>query len=534
MKSLVSPSHSMWKANVLVFGFLILVAQAHFYYQSRQVADAFGRNVREHAGLLSEVVRLNVEGAVFSEQVVRDILQTFLLNVSYFIDYLDSIKALGPEELAALSKELGLAGIRISTTDRILEGPDQLFAPIRDLDTIPANTAVARENRFYYRYPRFENGDILTSIKSDGFHALKEKMGLPELFKTVTGIAGIRYVRLAEKGDDSSTTAEPGRVRLLSTPSGRVAETRLPLGNGTMVIGMGCELYDGWLAQNRRSQLIFSILILGAGAGCSLLLYLFQRAHLARVREFDQALARGAEDAALGRATAAITHEIRNPLNAISMGLQRFSLEVADLDRDHQTLVADLLGSVKRIDHIIADLKRFVGPMEIRSEPVCLDTLLDSCLNLYESRIQDQGIDVCRGAGSRGETKALPRIMADPDLCGMVVENLIKNAVEAQPHGGFMEFNLSLKSVRGRSLVCLSLTNGGFGGDPERPEHLLESYVTTKTRGSGLGLAIVQRIVGAHDGLLDIQCPTPRSLEVRVGFPRFQESKDIKDVKKDL
>ncbi|MCG8565033.1 MAG: ATP-binding protein [Desulfobacterales bacterium] len=532
MKPLISAATPLWKVNVLVFGFFILLAQAHFHYQSRQVEAAFQDNVRQHATLLSEVVRLNARGAVFSEQVVQDILQTFLLNVSHFIDYLDSIKAFGPRELTALSKELGVAGIRITTLEgTVREGPAGWLKsnpPPRDM---LANTIIPQEDRFYFLYSRFQNGNILTSLESARFQELRRKMGLTELFRSITGVAGIRYVHMEELAPVLTDNAHGlGQVRILDQPGGRVAETRLALGEGTMVIGMGCELYDGWLKQNQGSQVIFSLLIFGAGAVCSLLLYAFQRAHLARVREFDQALAREREDATLGRATATITHEIRNPLNAISMGLQRLSLEVENLDPDHRDLIRDLLSSVKRTDHIIADLRRFIGPLEIQPVGVCLDQLLASSLNLYESRIRSQGIEVL-GFPETGAGRAPVNAMADADQCAMVVDNLIKNAVEAQEEGGFIRVSFFTSSQRGQSFAGFCLANGGFMGDPGAPERLLEPYVTTKTRGSGLGLAIVRRIVTAHGGQLEIRAPGDQTLEIRVGFPAAQPPSHGKDEK---
>ena len=509
MKPLISASTPVWKANVLVFGVLILLAQGYFYFQSRQVEKAFADNVREHAALLGEVVRLNAEGALFSESVVRDVLQTFLLNTAHFVDYLDAIKAFGPEELTALSSELGVAGIRIlKPGDDFQEAPRGWLPLDIQSDQMPTNAVTPVGDRFYYRYPRFGGGEIITGIESVQFREMQEKMGLPELVRTVTGLAGIRYVRLTGDGPGEDGTAEDG-VRLLDTDQGRVAETRIRLGDQVAVLGMGCELYDDWAGQNRRALMVFSVLLLVSGAVCSVLLYIFQRAHLARVREFDQAMAREAEDAALGRATAAITHEIRNPLNAISMGLQRLSLEVEELDADHQALITDLLGSVKRTDRIIGELRQFAAPLALNPEAVALGSIVNSVLNLYRPRMDQQDIVVTPPASDKIQVRV------DPDYCSMLVENLVKNAVEAQPDGGFLTVEITCK--RGQALLVL--TNGGFVGDGETPEGLLEPYVTTKTQGSGLGLAIVRRIVKAHGGELTVSSPKAGVFEVCVGLP---------------
>ena len=513
MKPVITATTPVWKINVLVFAFLILVAQAHFFYQNQQVKRAFRENVREHATLLGEVIRLNAKGAVSAEKGVQDILETFLLNVSHFIDYLDAIKQFGPEELRALAQEMGLAGIRITAPNgEFREGPPGWMNSGLEAKTLPRDTIVPAGNRFYHRYSRFQEGDIITGLESDRFQELREKMGLPELFKTVTGIAGVRYLRL-EDGPQKT-----GQVNILSTAEGRVAETRLALGNRIMVIGMGCELYDDWLSQSRREMILFSSLIIGAGMACSLLLHAVQGAHLSRVREFDNALGREKKDAALGRATATITHEIRNPLNAISMGLQRLDLEVDDLEEEHKILIKDLLNSVKRTDRIIADLKRFTGPLNLNLSPVVFPDILDSTLNLYAARIREQNIDLTLVNEGSDEASA-PLPLADGDQCTMMVENLVKNAVEAQPDGGFLDINLMEESKDGRQWLHLSMANGGYAGPPHAPEQLLEPYVTTKTRGSGLGLAIVERIVTAHGGRISLQVPEGHTLKIDIHLP---------------
>lgn len=514
--SFISPSVPAWKVNILVFGLLILVVLLNFFFQARQAEKVFTDNVREHSALLSEVVRLNAEGAVLSMEVVQEIMQTFLVNASHFIDYLDSVKPFAQEELVALAREFGLSGIRITSEDgNVREGPidwleGRAISPEIWKDTIRQGS---EGNIFFYKYSRFQNGNIITGLVSERFQELQRKIGLAELFETVTGLAGIRYVRLAESVEEGSSQAL-GKVRIRDDGSGKVAETSLLFGKDTIVIGMGCDLYYARVVQNRREFFLFSAVILISGIICSLLLYAYHRAHFSQVREFEQTLAREREDAALGRATASITHEIRNPLNAISMGLQRLSMEVENLDEDYRDLIANLLRSVKRTDRIISDLNRFTGPLSPNIVSLQLFEIISSILNLYGKKIDEQRIHL-----TLSKNRDYP-VAADRDMCEILVENLVKNAVEAQENGGFIRIEIDrVKKGREGDFIVLSMTNGGFTGDQAYPEKILEPYLTTKTRGSGVGLTIVRRIVDAHGGHLDLSVPEHGILQITVTLP---------------
>jgi signal transduction histidine kinase len=349
---------------------------------------------------------------------------------------------------------------------------------------------------------------------SDRFNELEDKISLDELFRRITGLAGIRYVRLEDH--DGSAEGDFRNVRILESSSGMVAETRLRLKNRALVIGMGCELYDGRMAENRRQWMLFSIIVLGAGILCSYLLYGFQKSHLEMVRKMDQRLAREREDAALGRATAAITHEIRNPLNAISMGLQRLSIEAESLDEDHRGLIRDLLESVGRTDRIITDLKRFTGPLSLNVSVFSLGKIVETAASPYRGRIRDMGIVL-----TLPDPSFRDRVQADRDYCQILVGNLVKNAVEALAEDTDIKNRfISIDLEQSESSLTLVIRNSGFTGDPVHPEKILEPYVTTKTRGTGVGLAIVKRITEAHGGEIRLAVPGEGILEIRVDLPK--------------
>jgi signal transduction histidine kinase len=300
-------------------------------------------------------------------------------------------------------------------------------------------------------------------------------------------------------------------VRLIDEQGRWTAETRLPMASGTLIIGLDASQHFHRVTMLRRQFLLFSALLLALGLFFSWFLYRVQQADLNRTRTFERLLAREHEAAALGRATATIAHEVRNPLNAISMGLQRLRLESAHLDTGQQELVDAMQEAVNRASSIIGELQRFTRTLSPRRQPVDPASLIQRILALYRQRCQDQHINVvCTDALTAS-------IEADPDLLAELLENLLKNSIEAQPNGGLVRITLK----EGSGNVKMTMTNGGCTLSTEESTRLGEPYFTTKTRGTGLGLALCRRIAEAHDGRLDITVDASRhQFNVDLSLPR--------------
>lgn len=231
-----------------------------------------------------------------------------------------------------------------------------------------------------------------------------------------------------------------------------------------------------------------------------------------RTRRYERQLSKEREDAVLGRAAAAIAHEVRNPLNALAMGLQRLQIEAGELGPEHRQLLDLMLNSVHRTNGIIEALLRHSRPPRPKMQLFDLGRIVQELLVLYQSQCEELGIDV------RQTISYSNPVSGDPDLLKQVIENLIRNAIEAQRDGGYLGVELKGKSQG----IVLSFRNGGFPLPPHEAEHIFEPYFTTKAQGTGLGASIARRIVMAHGGQMSVQTNGKGHVEICVYLPFTQ------------
>lgn len=510
VKALPLPS---WAMNLAGFGLLIVLVLAVFFWQMLTIDHDLERNTLARSRMIAAIIEENLRNADLAQTTVDTVVTTLLRDKARFVDYLYGIDPLQPEELAALARETGLLGIGLVRTDgRASAGPETWRTADTTCDAADGKVRYDQERRTALLVaPATSPGlrCIRIGLNAEAIVELQRKTSLPALLATLSGLPGIHFVRL-EAG-----LAANEAVRLLDAAGRHTAEASLATPMGTLVVGLDATNHRRRIEQMRHQFFLFAALLLGLGFFFSWLLYRAQKADLVRTRSFERLLAREHEAAALGRATATIAHEVRNPLNAISMGVQRLRLESPQLDAEQRQLIEAMAEAVQRAGTIVNELQRFTRTLRPRPGPVVPSELLQRLLPLYQQRCSDQGIEVTVSDSCR------TAITADPDLIAELLENLLKNGIEAQPDGGLLRFDL-IATVQGTELT---VTSGGQLPSDEQIERMGEPYFTTKTRGSGLGLALCRRIAEAHGGGMDIAVDRQQHrLTVRIALPRIPPS----------
>jgi signal transduction histidine kinase len=265
--------------------------------------------------------------------------------------------------------------------------------------------------------------------------------------------------------------------------------------------------------RDRLAAVVIGLAVLGLGAlGLAAIFYTQQR-HLARVTALEGEVARRQRLATLGNMAAGVSHEIRNPLNAISMGLQRLGAEFRPTGEreEYDRVLALVGGEVRRLNGLVEEFLAVARPPVLKPERLRVGDLVDETVALIEPEARRLGVRL-----ERQVPDDLPTLTADRDRLKQVLLNLARNALEAMPGGG----TLRLEAVASPRVLTLAVTDSGPGIPPEVRARLFEPYYTTKARGLGLGLAIARQIVEAHGGAIAVEPAEGGGSRFRVTLPR--------------
>jgi signal transduction histidine kinase len=214
--------------------------------------------------------------------------------------------------------------------------------------------------------------------------------------------------------------------------------------------------------------------------------------------------------AAISRISGGVAHEIKNPLNAISLRLDLLRAH-AETQQDELIPEIDILSKeVRRLDRVVKTFLDFSRPLEVRFTEVDLAALAAEVANLMTPQARAAGVEM------HFEAPGAPAfIRGDADLLKQAILNLVTNALEAMKTGGCLRLNVVVVG----DTVIAELTDNGPGIPPEVRDKVFQLYFTTKERGSGIGLAMTYRAVQLHNGTVDFTSELGRGTTFRLQFP---------------
>jgi len=239
-----------------------------------------------------------------------------------------------------------------------------------------------------------------------------------------------------------------------------------------------------------------------------------------RTVELEQQLRQAETLAVAGKLASALAHEVGTPLNIIS-GRAEFLQTTARLDEAGRKDLEVIIAQIERISKIIRSMLDIVRPQKLEIQPTALGDVLDRLLPLLRHPARR------RGVGLRTAIPPdLPRLAADPNQLQQLLINLILNALDATPAGGWIEVSGRPEPRHGRAGVAVAVADTGSGIPDELRSRLFEPFVTTKPagQGTGLGLAICRDIIKAHGGDIGVDSRAGRGTTFTAWLPDATEA----------
>ncbi len=232
---------------------------------------------------------------------------------------------------------------------------------------------------------------------------------------------------------------------------------------------------------------------------------------LTEARQFEQEIQRKEKLSAMGELASGVAHEIRNPLNAISMIAQRFEKEFTPRSglKEYRSLTQVLKKESARVNGIIQQFLRFSRPPKLKLAEVSVQQFVTHVSTLFQGQAAAKNVQFESLCDYHGAARL------DHNTLTQAVLNLLQNALDATPARGI----IALSVFRKGSSLLMEIQDSGKGILQEHLEKIFNLYFTTKPNGSGMGLAITQQIISQHQGSIRVKSDVSRGSTFTISLP---------------
>lgn len=202
--------------------------------------------------------------------------------------------------------------------------------------------------------------------------------------------------------------------------------------------------------------------------------------------------------ASIGRLSATIAHEIRNPLTSVKLNIQKIRelRDFSESEHQHLDLACEGIGQIEKF---IKELLEFTRVSDLSLDRFSIQQIIEESLKVIKNSLSHKNITVKKNYGSD-----LTSIRADGDKLRQVFLNLLRNAEEALPKGGQIDISTDVVSGNGQNKIRIQIADNGPGIPEKDWENIFEPFFSTKPAGFGLGLANARKIIEQHNGSIKV------------------------------
>ncbi len=336
----------------------------------------------------------------------------------------------------------------------------------------------------------------------------------PEGGSRLVASTGLPSAPMDFTADADLVGEEIGDALLAAVGGGFGRPVTIPLVSGGGVFGSLVLLYRAGRAMDEDAQVLMEGLVDLAAAG---LAGAAQYAELAcsyeRLRDSRAALERGEKLRALGQMAASVSHDLKNLLNPLSLGLQYLRRLLPRDASEAQGSIAEMQAVLRRGVETLERLRAFSHQSPSgRPEPTTLDRIAHEALAIGRARARP-GVPYAFVE----DLHAPPPVLLPTGEGVAALVNLVVNAVEAMPEGG----TVTVATGGSAEGSWVRVSDDGPGMTPAVEQRLFEPFFTTKgDEGTGLGLAMVYAFVRRHGGRIELETGPGRGAAFTLWFPR--------------
>jgi len=217
------------------------------------------------------------------------------------------------------------------------------------------------------------------------------------------------------------------------------------------------------------------------------------------IKDLNEEVARHKRLAALGKLSAGIAHEIRNPLSSIR-GLAQFVYNSFSRTDERKEDLKTIIQEVDRLNKLVVQVLDFAKLKKPNLTKFSLNDLIRNIAELFKLEIKNKQIKF-----NLELSPDISQIQADEDQVRQILMNVIINAIQAIPKKGEIKIKTEKALLRGESAIKLIIKDSGVGIPEKDFNQIFDPFFSTKEKGSGLGLSIVYKLTEAHQGEIKVE-----------------------------
>jgi signal transduction histidine kinase len=357
-------------------------------------------------------------------------------------------------------------------------------------------------------------GTIIMGVNEEGFRSRSIGFSIQRAIEEIAQDSDIAYLFMTDErgriigmsGELSESRKEKLRIESFPAVTASVITSKIVLKGhslleivapvlvgqytGTIRLALSTDVARQILRKNRGGIFISVAFMVFITLFSMWFLYKNQTKHLYKMREMERRVHQAKRLSALGRLAAGVAHEIRNPLNAISMAIQR-------LQADSPNKLTDVIrDEIRRLNNIIEEFLSISRSRRLEFNRHDLLELLEQIVLVVRNEAESKGIEI----KTWWEDSPL-MVSMDLDKMKQALFNIINNAMESISDEGSVTVSVERE---GKDSVSVKVSDTGSGLSPDEIEHIFDLDYTTKDKGLGLGLALAHEIIEGHGGEIHV------------------------------